>query len=185
MEFSWTILNVMQFLDLSNYVTRRAASQHHDLEILTNHNYWKLTGRYHDSPDEYAGQAICSVNGSDRKPRQLWRLLTGRNEITDQECSVSIEFPSPGRAKVKLYCCDILIDSMKLNGRIKDNAFFCSRSRIIPFFPIAFGYRKDWVRITLCNKNLIIDCHWRYRLYSLLGVAEGYGEGRGVFKRMV
>ncbi len=182
MEFSW-VLDVMQFPGSSNYVNRKVTSKHQDLEILTNHNH--MTGRYQDSPDEYAGHARCSINGADIKPRKLWRLLTGRHEVADQECSVVIELLSSGKVIVKLYCCDSLIGSVKLHGRLRDNAFFCSRWSIVPFFPLAFGYRKDLVRIALHNKELIIDCRWSYCLSSLLGVAEGHGEGRGIFKRLV
>ncbi|MFN8336750.1 MAG: hypothetical protein U0U09_16585 [Cyclobacteriaceae bacterium] len=155
------------------------------MEVIANGIDKNLSGRYENLPITYTGRSVDSAKGPDNKPRHLWRLLTGRNEITDQECSVVIEFFSSKKVIAKLYCCGSLIDSVKLKGVIKDTTFCNSRWNVIPFFPLAFGHRKDSFRITLSDHDLIIDCRWSYCLYSLLGIAEGQGEGRGVFKRMV
>ncbi|TXH27068.1 MAG: hypothetical protein E6Q96_06960 [Cyclobacteriaceae bacterium] len=145
-----------------------------DPEIITGDTYGKLSGRYENVSMEYTGRATLLT--TDQKPRQLWRHLTGRSEVADQECSVVIEFLSSRRAIAKLYCCDSLIDSVTLKGKVKGSFFLSSRWKIIPFFPIAFGYRKDSFGISLLSRNLMVDCHWDYRLYTPLGAEEGRGE---------
>lgn|GEM_PF-3362727 len=182
MEFSWTISNVMRFLGLSNYSAINVNLKSRDPEIITSDTYGKLSGRYENVSMEYTGRATLLT--TDQKPRQLWRHLTGRSEVADQECSVVIEFLSSRRAIAKLYCCDSLIDSVTLKGKVKGSFFLSSRSKIIPFFPIAFGYRKDSFGISLLSRNLMVDCHWSHRLYTPLGAEEGRGEDCSMFRRL-
>lgn len=184
MDFSWTISNVMRFLGLSNYGLVTVNLKSRDPEIITNNTYGKLSKRYENVPMKYTGKAMVSIPGAGRKPGQLWRHLTGRSEVADQECSVVIEFISSRRAIAKLYCCDLLVDSAMVKGRLKDNFFLSSRWKIIPFFPVAFGYRKDSFAISLLSRNLMVDCHWSYRLYTPLGAEEGRGEDCSMFRRL-
>lgn len=178
------ILGVLQVFGLSNCASFQLAPKS-DLEIIYKGNYKRLSGRFENSPMEYSGGGTSSVNGRGFTPITLWQQLTGCKHMIDTG-KVTLEFNSRSRATAKLYYNDLLIESVTLKGHVHDDFFYGRvRSKVIPFFPLAFGYRSDGYRIALRDDNLVIDYRWEYSLTTLFGGSSDEGLCREVFKRQI
>lgn len=178
------ILGVLQVFGLSNCASFQLAPKS-DLEIIYKGNYKRLSGCYQNSPMEYTVEGKSSEHGSGFTPKRLWEQLTGcRNELDTSQ--VTIEFKSRRRAIAKLYYNDRLIESVTLKGHVHDDFFYGRvRCKVIPFLPLAFGYRSDGYRIALRDDNLVIDYRWEYSLTTLFGGSSDEGLCREVFKRQI
>ncbi|MFN8336751.1 MAG: hypothetical protein U0U09_16590 [Cyclobacteriaceae bacterium] len=156
-----------------------------DLQIMTKHNYKDLSGHFENYPFEYKGKKTDDPYGYEFAPKLLWTQLTGGKQRSNKGYSVNIQFTSPRRALAKLYDGDSLIASVKLKGHTGDHFFYSkSRIKIIPFFPLVFGYRTYAFRIALRGDNLVIDYNWAYSMSTLIVGAGEDGLSREVFRRI-